>query len=107
MQTYQIEDETGHEVFPGFQGHLVHGSSLTVAHWIVAAGATVPAHSHVHEQIVHVLEGTFDMTIGGEEVRLGPASMAVIPSGVVHSGTALTSCRIVDCFSPTRDDYRF
>jgi len=31
---------------------------------------------------------------------------AVIPSGTTHSGLALTACRVLDLFSPARDDFR-
>lgn len=94
------------EVFPGFVARFVHSAHMTMAYWDVRAGGTVPAHSHPQEQIVTVLEGDFEMTIGGETVRLGPGSVAVIQSNVTHSARAITSCRIIDSFHPVRQDYR-
>ena len=32
--------------------------------------------------------------------------VAVIPSGAVHSGRALTQCRFLDVFHPVREDYK-
>jgi hypothetical protein len=31
---------------------------------------------------------------------------AIIPGGVEHSGRTLTTCRVIDIFSPAREDYR-
>jgi quercetin dioxygenase-like cupin family protein len=30
----------------------------------------------------------------------------VIPPDVVHSGHSITACKIIDVFSPVREDYR-
>jgi hypothetical protein len=42
------------------------------------------------------------MTIG--EVSLTPVPL--IPGGVTHGGTTLTACKVIDVFSPIREDYR-
>ena len=79
---------------------------MTVAHWTVNVGAPLPEHSHPHEQVVNVIEGEFELTINGDTTRLGLRSVAIIPSNAVHSGKALTKCRIINVFSPVREDYR-
>jgi hypothetical protein len=30
----------------------------------------------------------------------------IIPSDTPHSAVALTDCKVIDTFSPTRDDYK-
>jgi hypothetical protein len=37
---------------------------------------------------------------------LTAGSVHVIPSLVPHSALALTDCKVIDSFSPARDDYR-
>lgn len=50
-------------------------------------GWSLPAHRHANEdETIHVLEGEFEMEIGGEVVRLSPGETVHIPRGVVHSG---------------------
>lgn len=51
-------------------------------------GWGLPAHSHAEEsETIYVIEGTFDMLVGGEPVTLGPGDVAHVPAGVVHSGS--------------------
>jgi quercetin dioxygenase-like cupin family protein len=37
---------------------------------------------------------------------LAAGDVVVIPGGVTHSARSLTPCRILDVFSPVREDYR-
>ena len=52
-----------------------------------------------------MLEGTFELTIDGVANVMKADSVAVIPSNAVHSGRAITACRILDAFYPVREDY--
>ena len=94
------------EPVAGFKARFVHTDHVTMAYWTVTAGATLPQHAHPHEQIASVIEGEFEMTIGGETKVLASGQVAVIPGNVPHSARALTACRIVDAFYPVREDYR-
>ncbi len=94
------------EPMEGFAGRFATGVTMTSVTWTVAEGAVLPAHSHPHEQVAHVLDGEFELTIGDETQRLGPGTVAFIPPNVTHSGRAITECRIIDVFHPVRDDYR-
>jgi quercetin dioxygenase-like cupin family protein len=55
--------------------------------------------------VVNLIEGSFEITVDGEALALEPGSVVVIPPNVMHSGKALTSCRIIDVFYPIRTDY--
>ncbi|HRI22161.1 MAG TPA: cupin domain-containing protein [Panacibacter sp.] len=94
------------EIFPGFTGRFVHTATMTLVFWDVKAGSTVPEHSHVHEQMANVLEGSFELTVDGSTQVLMPGIAAVIPSGIKHSGRAVTDCKLFDIFSPVREDYK-
>jgi quercetin dioxygenase-like cupin family protein len=94
------------EVFPGITGHLVHTEKLTVADFKLTEGTTLPTHQHPHEQLSTILEGTFKFVVGEETRVCHPGDVVVIPGETPHSGTAITECRIIDVFSPARDDYR-
>lgn len=94
------------EVVPGYRARFLHGEGMTVAYWTVKAGATLPEHSHVHEQIAHVLSGEFELVVAGEPRILTPGTVALVPSGVRHSGRAVTDCELLDVFHPVREDYR-
>jgi len=94
------------EVMPGFLGRFLHTGASTLVFWEVAAGAVLPEHAHVHVQTTQVLEGIFEMHIDGEMHTCQPGSICVIPSGIRHGGKALSACRLLDTFSPEREDYR-
>jgi len=48
----------------------------------------------------------FELTINDGTRKLGPGTVAIIPSNARHSGKAVTDCRIIDAFYPIREDYR-
>lgn len=106
MPFLKLDDSPPREIFPGFAGHFVHSANMTFAHWTIKSGANLPEHSHPHEQVVNMIEGEFELTINGETRKLGPRSVAIIPSNAIHSGKAITDCRVIDAFYPIREDYR-
>ncbi len=100
-----IENIEQKEIMPGFKGKFVHTNSFTIAFWEITKGAILPEHSHIHEQTTQVIEGKLEMTINNETMILEPGMIVSIPSNVVHSGKALTTCKLTDTFCPVREDY--
>jgi quercetin dioxygenase-like cupin family protein len=94
------------EIVPGYAARFIHTEQMTFSYLDVRAGAALKEHSHPHEQVAHVLEGEFELTLAGEPIRFGPGQVIVIPSNVPHSGLAITDCKLLDVFCPVREDYR-
>ena len=95
------------EIFGGtIRGHYTHLTKLTGGEVMLNAHTVVPLHQHPHEQVTYVLEGRFEFTVGDQTTLLEPGMAALIPGGVMHGGRTLTACRVLDVFSPARDDYR-
>ncbi|HVY12836.1 MAG TPA: cupin domain-containing protein [Alphaproteobacteria bacterium] len=92
-------------VIPGYRAKFMHSANMTFVLWDIDAGAPLPEHAHPHEQVAHLLAGTFELVINGKPNVLQAGSTAVIPSNAVHSGKAITPCRILDAFYPLREDY--
>lgn len=88
------------------RGHYAHTGSMTIGEVLLDANTVVPMHEHPHEQLTYVIEGQFRFTVGEETTVLEPGMMAMIPGGITHGGTTLTACRVIDVFSPVREDYR-
>ena len=93
-------------IVTGYDAKFIHTNGMTFSYLDVKAGASLPAHSHFHEQVSHVLEGSFQLTIEGEPIVFGPGTVVVIPPNAIHSGIAITDCKILDVFNPVREDYR-
>ena len=102
MPFLELRDVEVVEPVPGFRGRLVNTAGMTVAHWEIDAGAVMPEHHHANEQVVNLIEGEFELTVGGETRKMGAGSLAVIEPDVPHSGRALAACRIIDAFHPAR-----
>jgi quercetin dioxygenase-like cupin family protein len=103
---YHLESLEPRELIPGHHGRFVHSAHTTHVYWTIDEGARLPEHSHPHEQVVNMLEGTYELTVDGEPLELNAGDVLVIPGGATHSGAAKTPCRILDVFSPVREEYR-
>lgn len=94
------------QIIPGFSARFIHTESQTLSLVEVEKGAYLPIHSHHHEQISHVLEGEFELIINGSKQICRKGDIAIIRSNEEHSGRALTYCKIMDIFTPVREDYK-
>ena len=105
MKLVKLNEMAEREMVPGYHVKFVHSENMTIAYWNIEEGNALPKHAHPHEQVVNLIEGKFEVTVDGESKVLEAGSVVVIPSNVMHSGKALTSCRIIDVFYPIRIDY--
>jgi quercetin dioxygenase-like cupin family protein len=67
------------------------------------AGWSLPAHRHANEaETIHIVEGDFELQLGGKQVELSAGETVHIPKGVVHSGTNIgrQAGRRIVVFSP-------
>lgn len=93
------------QIWDGIYGTISHSENSTFCHFTIVSGSDLPEHSHVHEQWCHVLEGELEFVINGEKKLLTAGMAAFIPSGAPHSAKAFTECKVIDCFTPVREDF--
>ncbi len=94
------------EPVPGCRMRQPYGDQLMLSYLEMDAGAEVPLHHHPHEQGGVLLEGRLQLTIGEETRVVEPGALFLIPSNVPHRAVAIEGpCRVLDVFSPVRDDY--
>lgn len=106
MNVINLRSIKQREIVPGYFARFVHSDNMSIAYWNIKAGSSLPEHSHKHEQICTVIDGEFELNVEGKSNLLQADEVFVIPSNVVHSGKALTDCKLIDIFYPVREDYR-
>ena len=96
-----------HRIFPGVDIYTCCGAEMMLSLVEMQPHSVVEPHSHPHEQVGLMLEGTAVFTIGNEQRTIGPGQMWRIPGGVIHQVVAGDQpVRALDVFHPIRDDYR-
>jgi quercetin dioxygenase-like cupin family protein len=95
------------ELASGVSGRPLFGDGAMLNLIRFEPGATVPLHSHPHEQLGIVLEGMQALVVEGESHELGPFEAYVLPGGVEHSAyCGPDGALVLDVFAPVREDYR-
>lgn len=102
----KLSEITAKEIMPGYHGKLVHSENMSIAFWEVDKDAQVPEHAHKNEQIMYVMEGDFEFTLDGITKVYHPGDIVIIAAHKKHSGQALTNCKLLDVFSPAREEYK-
>lgn len=82
-----------------------HPDLMVVAFGFTKAGAEGALHNHPHVQSTFVESGRFRFTVDDVVTEVGPGDSFVIPSNAVHGCVCLEPGRLVDCFTPRRDDF--
>jgi len=103
---YNLSQVESREMVPGFHGKFMHTKNITVAFWAAEAGSSLPEHQHIHEQILNVIEGELEFTMDGKTRVLKAGAVVTIESNVPHSAKALTDCKLMDVFTPCREEFK-
>ena len=85
---------------------LASGEQMNVQHYRIEPGASIPVHSHPHEQLGFVMQGTLVFDVDGEEFTVEEGKSYALagdePHGVQNRGDVPVEG--IDVFSPPRDD---
>ena len=71
----------------------------------LATGSVMPPHSHSEEQIVHILAGKMRLIVEGVPHELSTGDSFYLASNVPHGVETMSETRVLDTFSPPRNDY--
>jgi quercetin dioxygenase-like cupin family protein len=78
---------------------------LMLVEFTFVEGGVGALHHHPHVQTSYVAEGTFEVTIDGKTETIAAGGGYIVPSNLVHGVKALTAGRLIDAFTPRRDDF--
>lgn len=62
-------------------------------------------HNHHHSQVTYVESGEFEMTIGEEVKTIKAGDSYYIPPFVMHGCVCTKAGKLIDVFSPLREDF--
>ncbi|WP_196260045.1 cupin domain-containing protein [Pelagibacterium limicola] len=84
---------------------LADAPEVMVVSFRFERGAEGALHSHPHIQATYVESGRFRFTVGDETFEVAQGDCFVIASNKVHGCTCLEAGRLIDTFTPRRDDF--
>lgn len=98
---------------PTISRRVVTGKQVMVAHVYLKAGAIVPKHHHMNEQVTYILQGALRLWVGdkvdseddADGIVVATGEVLVIPSNVPHRAVALEDTLDLDVFAPPREDW--
>ena len=94
------------EICPGITRRTVaNGETMYQMIATLAAGSRMPEHWHAQEQIVHILEGQMRLIVDGVPHELSAGDSFYLARNVPHGVETVLQTRVLDTFSPPRDDY--
>ena len=92
---------------PRIDRQRILGERMMISAITLHAGFEVAVHSHENEQMVVMLEGSAEFTIGAREasqtVLVEAGQVLVLPPHVPHGCKVATGCRLLDLFSPVSE----
>ncbi|MGL4865612.1 MAG: cupin domain-containing protein [Paraclostridium sp.] len=84
---------------------LAHNGSLMTVEVSFEKEAVGILHSHIHEQMTYVLEGEFVFKIGDKEKIVKAGDVLYKESNVEHGCICLEKGKLIDIFTPIRQDF--
>jgi quercetin dioxygenase-like cupin family protein len=86
---------------------LVYSKNLMLMYTEAEPGGPPIAHSHPHEQMGFIIQGTSELTAGGKTVTLRAGSSFLIEPNEYHEIRSVgdEKIKVLDIFHPYREDY--
>jgi quercetin dioxygenase-like cupin family protein len=93
-------------LFPRVNLHSIGGEQVLLCRVRYEPGAHVPPHSHEHtEQVMYVLEGELEMTVGAETRTLHEGDLVVVNPGIEHELRSEGGCAFFEALAPVPLDH--
>ncbi len=94
------------EICPGIKRRtMANGRTMYQMVAELDAGSKMPEHQHPQEQIVHILKGRMKLIVNGKPHELATGDSFYLDSHVPHGVETLEETRVLDTFSPPRNEY--
>ena len=89
MTFYDWQKNENRSLTDGYSRGVAVGEKLMMAHVRLAENAITAPHRHAHEEIIYVVYGRWQITVGDDTYVLEANQSLVVPPHVEHSSLAL------------------
>jgi quercetin dioxygenase-like cupin family protein len=94
------------QICPGIRRRThAHGRTMYQMIAELDAASRMPEHQHPQEQLVHILSGRMKLIADGVPHELQTGDSFYLASSVPHGVETIEDTRVLDTFSPPREDY--
>ncbi|MCP4196206.1 MAG: cupin domain-containing protein [Proteobacteria bacterium] len=95
------------EMMPGLiRRTLAVGERVMMIEVTADEGVYLPMHSHHHEQVGYVISGRIEFELEGETFIANPGDSYALPGRIEHAARFLAPTKVLETFSPPREEYR-
>jgi len=107
MQIFQNWDDIPVIRLETMDRKIFTGKNIMLVQNSIHPHAVLPMHKHPHEQMIYVVSGECDVTVGGAARHLTEGGLVFIASNTEHAVTNTQDVPLVavDVFSPIREDF--
>jgi quercetin dioxygenase-like cupin family protein len=93
-------------IHPGVSLHAIGGEQVLLCRVTYAPGTTVARHAHEHtEQLMAIVDGEVEMTIGEETKVLRPGDVVVVNRGLEHELHSAGGVTFFEALAPVPLDH--
>jgi quercetin dioxygenase-like cupin family protein len=93
-------------ICPGIKRQtLASGQTMYQMLATLESGSKMPAHQHSQEQIVYILSGRMKLIVDGTPHEMKMGDSFYLAANVPHGVETIEQTRVLDTFSPPRDEY--
>jgi quercetin dioxygenase-like cupin family protein len=86
--------------------HAIGGDQVLMCRATYQPGSTVRRHAHeATEQVMYIVEGSVEMTVGGETKTLDVGDVAVVNRGVEHELYSPNGVTFIEALAPVPLDH--
>jgi len=83
---------------------LAAGAEMSQMIVNLKGGSVLPVHTHVNEQIIHIISGKLKLTVDGVLHEINAGESRLLKSNVPHGAAVDVDTVVLDTFSPPRED---
>src|SRR5437588_12792395 len=93
-------------ICPGIKRQtLTNGKTMYQMLATLEPDSKMPAHQHPQEQIVHILSGRMKLIVDGTAHEMKTGYSCYLAANIPHGVDTIAEVRVLDTFSPPRDEY--